>query len=89
MNKFMDNTIAFLMCTLKRSSSTEIQYHKGFHLKPKAAINYTEISSFTCKKNQFSMNTIFSMMGENMIKTEQPSDAILLVVHSPTVKFFA
>ena len=35
------------------------------------------------------MNTIFSMMGENMIKTEQPSDAILLVVHSPTVKFFA
>ena len=29
------------------------------------------------------------MMGKNMIKTERPSDAILLVVRSPTVKFFA
>ena len=38
--------IALLICTLKRLSSIEIQCDKGFHhLKPKAAINYTEISS--------------------------------------------
>ena len=37
--------IALLMCTLKWLSSIEIQCHKGFYLKPKAAINYIEISS--------------------------------------------
>ena len=36
------------MCTLKWLSSIEIQCHKGFHLKPKAAINCTEISSLIC-----------------------------------------
>ena len=40
--------IALLMCTLKWLSSIEIPCHKGFHLKPKAAINYTEISSLIC-----------------------------------------
>ena len=40
--------ISLLMCTLKWLSSIEIQCHKEFHLKPKAAINYTEISSLIC-----------------------------------------
>ena len=34
------------------------------------------------------MNTIFSIMGENMIEDWAVSDAILLVVCSPKVKFF-
>ena len=34
------------MCTLKRLLSIEIQCYKGFHLKPRIAINYTEISNF-------------------------------------------
>ena len=29
--------------------SIEIQCHKRFHLKPNAAVNYTEISSLICK----------------------------------------
>ena len=37
------------MCKLKSLYSIEIQCHKRFHLKPKAAINYTEISSLICK----------------------------------------
>ena len=65
--------IALLMWTLKWLSSVEIQYHKGFHLKPKAAINNTEISSLICK-------TI-------LIFSEHNSQ-YLLVVRSPTVKFF-
>ena len=40
--------IALLMCALKWLSSTEIQCHKGFHLKPKAVVNYLEISSLIC-----------------------------------------
>ena len=35
--------------------------HKGFHLKPKAAINNTEIWSLIWKQFQFSMNTSFSI----------------------------
>ena len=42
--------IALLMCTFKWLSSIEIQCHKGFHLNPKAAINYTEISSLICHR---------------------------------------
>ena len=53
--------IALLMCTLKWLSNIEIRCHKGFHLKPKAAINNTEISSLICKTILFSMNTIFSI----------------------------
>ena len=41
-NKYWSLYIILLMCT-------EIQCHKGFHLKPKAAINYTEISLLICK----------------------------------------
>ena len=40
--------IALLMCTLKWLSSIEIHCHKGLHLKPKTAINYTEISLLIC-----------------------------------------
>ena len=39
----------------------EIQCNKGFHLKPKAAINNTEISSLICKTILISMNTVFSI----------------------------
>ena len=31
------------------TSSIEIQCQEGSHLKPKATINYTEISSLICK----------------------------------------
>ena len=41
--------IAFLMCTLKWLSSIEVQCRKRFNLKPKAAIDNTEISSLICK----------------------------------------
>ena len=51
--------IALLMCTLKWLSSIEIQRHtKGFNLKRKAAVNYTEILSL--------IDT--NIMGENMIE---------------------
>ena len=36
-------------CLRFSADCMEIQCHKGFHLKPKAAINYTEISSRICK----------------------------------------
>ena len=45
--------IALLMCTLEWSSSLELQCHKKFHLKPKAAINYTEISPLICHWYQY------------------------------------
>ena len=61
------------MCTLKLLLSIEIQCHKGFHLKPKAAINNTEISSLICK-------TILIFNEHNF--------QYLLVVCNPTVKFF-
>ena len=61
------------MCALKRLSSTEIQCHEGFHLKPKAAINNTEISSLICK-------TVLVFNEHNF--------QYLLVVRSPIVKFF-
>ena len=61
------------MCTLKWLSDTEIQCHKGFHLKPKTANNNTEISSLICK-------TILIFTKHNF--------QYLLVVRSPTVELF-
>ena len=66
--------IALLMWTLKWLSSIEIQCHKGFYLKPKAAISSIEISSLICKT--------ISIFNEHNFQ-------YLHVVHSPTVKFFA
>ena len=51
----------------------EIKRHKRFNLKPKAAINSTEVSSVICK-------TILIFNEHNF--------QYLLVVRSPTVKFF-
>ena len=65
--------ITLLMRTIKWLSSIKIQCHKGFHLKPKAAINNTEISSPICK-------TILIFNEHNF--------QYLLLVRSPTVKFF-
>ena len=50
--------ISPLLCTFKWLSSIEMQCHKGLHLKPKAAINYAEISSLFCHWYQYN--------GENM-----------------------
>ena len=41
-------------------SSIEIQCHKRFHLKPKTAFNYTEISSLSV--------TDTNIMGGNMVE---------------------
>ena len=57
---------ARLMCTLKWLWSIEIQCHKRVDLKPKATINYTDFYHSSVKQFYFSMNTIFSIMGENM-----------------------
>ena len=51
----------------------EIQCHKGFPLKPKAAINNTENSSLICKK---------------ILIFNEHNFQYLLVVRSPIVKFF-
>ena len=75
--------IALLMCTLKWLSSIEIQYHKRFHLKPKAAINYTEISSLICKTILIFNEHNFQYNGGNMTEDlAAVSDAILLMVRS-------
>ena len=65
--------IAILTRTLKWLSTIEIHCHNGFHLKPKAAINNTEISSLIC---------------ETILIFNEHSYQYLLVVRSLTLKFF-
>ena len=58
--------ITLLMYTCERLYSIEIQCQKRFHLKPKAAINCTEISSLICKTilifqwTHFQYNSIYA-----------------------------
>ena len=75
--------ITLFMCTHKWYR-IDIQCHKQFHLKPKAAINYTEISSLICKtilifnEHNFQYNSLYAKFTD--IKN-------LPVVQSLTVKF--
>ena len=59
-----------LMCTLKWLSCIEIQSHKGFRIKPKAAA-----TNLTLKFYHLSVIDT-NIMGEIWLKTEQPSDPI-------------
>ena len=58
------------MCTLKSLNSIEIQCRKRFHLKSKAAINYTEISSLICEtilifnEHSFQCNLLYAKFTE-------------------------
>ena len=58
--------ITLLMCTLIWLYSIDIQCHERFHLKPKADINCTEISSLICKtiltfnEHNFQYNSLYA-----------------------------
>ena len=78
--------------TLKWLYSLEIQCHKWFHLKPNVVvINHTEILSFICKGNQFSMTVNFSIVrfilitGRNMNEDHSCLDVTIPVPINDTL----